>query len=130
MVDPRSMQAPSMTLLNWSINSWLPQTTPPTESEEPLINFVRLCTTTSAPNWIGEIDNGEKVLSTTSVNEYFFANAANSLISATSNKGLLTDSQYKTLVFSVIEASTISKFVISTNEVWMDNLGVKFFKNA
>ena len=66
---------------------------------------------------MGEIDNGENVLSTTKVNLYFFANAANPPISATSNQGLLTDSQYKTLVFSVIEASTISKFVISTNEV-------------
>ena len=51
-------------------------------------------------------------------------------MSATSNKGLLTDSQYKTLVFEVIEASTISNFVISTNDVSIPIRGEKFFKKA
>ena len=73
--------------------------------------------TTSAPNFAGEIDNGEKVLSTTSVNLYFFAKIANPSISATSNNGLLTDSQYKTLVFFVIAAATNANFVMSTKLV-------------
>ena len=50
IVEPNNILAPSITLLNWFINSCVPQTTPPTASEEPLINLVKLCTTTSAPN--------------------------------------------------------------------------------
>ena len=40
------------------MNSCVPHTTPPTVSEEPFMNFVKLCTTTSAPNFAGAIDNG------------------------------------------------------------------------
>ena len=119
-----------MTLLREFINSVLAQTTPPIVSEDPFINLVKLCITISAPNCAGEIDKGENVLSTTKVKLCFLAKVAKPLISATSNKGLLTDSQYKTFVFLVIAASTTSNFVISTNDVWMFILGVKFFKKA
>ena len=74
--------------------------------------------------------NGENVLSTTNFKLCFFAIFASDTISATSNNGLLTVSQYKTLVLSLIAASTTSNFVMSTNDVLMPNFGVKFFKNA
>ena len=93
------------------------------------MNLVRLCITISAPKSAGETDNGENVLSTTNFKLYFLASLAKPLMSATSNKGLLTDSQYKTLVFVVIEDSTISNFVISTNDVSIPIRGEKFFKN-
>ena len=90
---PNNMLAPSITLFNELTNSEVPQTTPPIESEEPLINFVKLCITISAPNCAGEIDKGENVLSTINFKLYFFAKTDNAIISATSNNGLLTDSQ-------------------------------------
>ena len=57
------------------------------------MNFVKLCITISAPNCAGEIDKGENVLSTINFKLYFFAKTDNAIISATSNNGLLTDSQ-------------------------------------
>ena len=56
------MAAPSLTFLKSSINCCVPQTTPPTASLLPLMNFVKLCMTMSAPSFFGEIDKGEKVV--------------------------------------------------------------------
>src|SRR5690606_5068009 len=96
----------------------------------PLMYFVKLWTTISAPSFAGETDNGENVLSTTSLIPCFFAIVESDAISATSSKGLLTVSQYKTLVFGVMAASTASNFVISTKVVAMPKRGVKFLRNA
>ena len=84
----------------------------------------------SAPNFAGATDNGEKVLSTTNFKLWRFATIAKLAMSATSSNGLLTVSQYKTLVSVVIAASTASIFVISTNVVLTPNREAKFFKNA
>ena len=92
--------------------------------------FVNECITISAPSFIGETDNGENVLSTTNFKLCFFAILESSTKLATSNKGLLTVSQYKTFVFGVIAASTTSNFVMSTNVVLIPILGTKFFKKA
>ena len=51
-------------------------------------------------------------------------------VSATSSKGLLTDSQYRVVVFCVIDFSTASKSVMSTKEVFIPNLGAKFLRKA
>jgi hypothetical protein len=56
----------------------------------------------------------------------FFGDFDKPAISATSNNGLLTVSQYKTFVSGVMAASTASSLVISTNVVLISNLGVKF----
>ena len=93
IVDPNNIEAPSLTLLKSFIKSCVPQTTPPTVSLDPFINFVKLCAIISAPNFAGEIDNGENVLSTTNFKLCFLAIADNPFISATSKSGLLTDSQ-------------------------------------
>ena len=93
IVAPNNMAAPSITLFKLSIISCVPQTTPPTVSLEPLMNLVKLCITISAPSSFGDIDSGEKVLSTTSFKLYFLASLAKPGISATSSNGLLTDSQ-------------------------------------
>ena len=71
----------------------------------------------SAPKRAGETERGENVLSTTKVKLCFLARIDKLAISATSNKGLLTVSQYITLVSRVIAASTISIFVMSTKVV-------------
>ena len=76
------------------------------------------------------MDKGENVLSTTSFRLCFLAIVDKPFMSATSNSGLLTDSQYKTFVRLVIAASTISKLVISTKAVSILKRGAKFFKNA
>ena len=69
-------------------------------------------------------------MSTTNLRLCFFAILAKEAISATSNKGLLTVSQYKTLVDGVMAASTRSNLVMSTKVVFTPNLGAKFFKKA
>jgi hypothetical protein len=58
----------------------------------------------------------------------FFGDFDKPAISATSNNGLLTVSQYKTFVVWVMAASTASSLVISTNVVLISNLGVKFLE--
>ena len=130
IVEPRSILAPVFTSLSAFMKSCVPHTTPPTVSLDPLMNLVKLCMTISAPSFLGVIESGEKVLSTTNCKSYFFANAERAFISATSYNGLLTLSQYNTLVFSLIAASTVAKLVMFTKEVLIPNLGVKFFKNA
>ena len=57
------------------------------------MNLVKLCITMSAPSSLGDIDSGENVLSITSFKLYFLASLARLGMSATSNNGLLTDSQ-------------------------------------
>ncbi|MNY17640.1 hypothetical protein D3C86_1509670 [compost metagenome] len=130
IVGPKSMLAPLFTFFKSLIKSCEAQTTPPTVSLLPLMYFVKLWITISAPNFAGATDKGEKVLSTTNLILCFLAILANPAISATSSNGLLTVSQYSTLVSGVIEASTISNLVISTKVVLIPNLGVKFFKKA
>src|SRR5690606_24982064 len=119
-----------LTSRNAFIKSCVPQATPPIVSLLPLMNLVKLCTTTSAPNCAGETLSGENVLSTTKVKLCFFAILESALISATSKSGLLTVSQYNTFVFLVIAASTSSRLVMLTNDVCSPNPGAKFFKNA
>src|SRR5690606_3950441 len=124
------MLAPEFTFFNESMNSCDAQVTPPTVSLLPLMYFVSEWITISAPSFAGDTDNGENVLSTTSFKLCFFAIFESPAISATSSKGLLTVSQYNTLVSLVIAASTKANFVMSTNEVVMPKRGVKFLRNA
>ena len=104
---------------------WAAERRAATEREEELRLFAEV-----AQTFLGATDNGEKVLSTTNFKLCFLAILANPLISATSSNGLLTVSQYNTLVVSVIAASTRSNFVISTKLVLIPKRGVKFFKKA
>ncbi|MNE82418.1 hypothetical protein D3C80_1791400 [compost metagenome] len=86
--------------------------------------------TTSAPKDTGAIASGENVLSTTSFKLCFLANAAIPAISVISIRGLLTVSQYSTLVCGVIAFSTTSSLVLSTKVVRIFSLGRKFFMKA
>ena len=90
---PSNIADPSITLRIALINSLDPQTAPPIVSFVPFINLVKLCKTTSAPNFTGEMIIGENVLSTNNFKLCFLAITDKPIISATSSNGLLTASQ-------------------------------------
>ena len=71
----------------------------------------------SAPISMGEKIIGVNVLSTTSVRLCSLASLDISRMSATSSRGLLRTSQYRTLVFSWIAARTASRLLVSTKVV-------------
>ena len=75
----------------------------------------------SAPKFAGKTDKGEKVLSTTSRMPACLAILEISERSATSNRGLLTASQYITLVSLVMLFFIDSRLVISTKLVLIFN---------
>ena len=83
----------------------------------PFMNFVRLCTTTSAPSWIGAMISGVKVLSTTSTAPCRCAMSASLGRSAIRRVGFDTDSQKRILVRGVIARSTAARSETSTNVV-------------
>ena len=72
------------------------------------MNFVTLCTTTSAPCMAGERITGAKVLSTTSFAPAAWAISARAGISATSSVGLASDSTYKTFAAVWSSAAAIA----------------------
>ncbi|MNI38053.1 hypothetical protein D3C73_921780 [compost metagenome] len=84
----------------------------------------------SAPKSVGEMDNGENVLSTISFSLYFLQMAESFLKSATCNKGLLTLSQYSTFVLGLIDLSSSSASLISKNVVSIWKGGRKFLRKA
>lgn len=90
---PNNILAPSFTFFRSLMSSLLPQVTPPMVSLLPLMNLVKLCNTMSAPKAAGEMDNGEKVLSTNNFNPFDLAICESSGRLAISNNGLLTLSQ-------------------------------------
>lgn len=101
-------------------------------SAPPLMYLEILCTTTSAPNFAGDSTIGAKVLSTTTVTPFSCAILLNTGTLATVNVGFETDSKYSTFVLpSTIASSTISKSLMSTNDVVMlQALGKKCVSNA
>ena len=88
IVGPRSINGPSCRSINVSMKSWLPQIAPAMMSDMPLMNFVMLCTTMSAPSAAGLRISGVNVLSTTSGMPALLATAASFGMSATRNVGL------------------------------------------
>ena len=130
IVAPININAPSFTSLKEWINSFELQTTPAMVSLVPLINFVKLWITTSAPNFAGEIDSGVNVLSTISFNPLAFAILEIDSISATSSNGLDETSQYIILVFDLINFFIALISVMSIKSVSIPIFDVKFFKNA
>ncbi len=75
------------------MKSVVPHTAPAMWSLAPFMNFVRLCTTTSAPSWMGATISGVNVLSTTSIAPCRWAMSASRGMSAMRKVGLDTDSQ-------------------------------------
>ena len=72
------------------MNSRVPQTAPAMTSDMPLMNFVMLCTTTSAPSAAGLRISGLNVLSTTSCAPASWAMSASAGMFATRSVGLAT----------------------------------------
>ena len=126
---PSSMLGPLLMSFSRAMKSWDETTQPATQSLVPLMNFVMLCTTTSAPRRSGDRMSGLNVLSTTS-RRRARVQAGQSGMSATSSSGLLMLSQYRTRVFGVIAALTVCSSPRSTNRVVIPNRGSKLASNA
>ena len=112
------------------MNSSLAQTHPATQSLVPLMYFVRLWTTISAPKRIGDKIIGLNVLSTTSFSPFVLLIAASPGISETSNKRIAHRFAVDHARLVVDQRANRVEIRRSTKWTLMPNRGRKFLNNA